>query len=84
MAMVPVTRTRTRTKRLDIRRSKRREEEAGEGKKRENNEDSMKQKMGLEIYFVLMWQEDSSRVNWALQNEMQNGSAFSFSPAILE
>ena len=46
--------------------------------------DSMKQKMGLEIYFVLMWQEDSSRVNWALQNEMQNGSTFSFSPAILE
>ena len=46
--------------------------------------DSMKRKMGLEIYFVLMWQEDSSRVNWALEKQMENGSAFSFSPAILE
>ena len=46
--------------------------------------DSMKRKMGLEIYFVLMWQEDSSRVNWPLEKQMKNGSAFSFSPAILE
>ena len=46
--------------------------------------DSMKQRMGLEIYFVLMWQEDSSRVKWALEDQMTNGSAFSFSPSILE
>ena len=46
--------------------------------------DSMKRKMGLEIYFVLMWQEDHARVNWALEDQMTNGSAFSFSPSILE
>ena len=46
--------------------------------------DSMKRRMGLEIYFVLKWQEDSSRVNWALKDAMRKGSAFSFSPAILE
>ena len=46
--------------------------------------DSMKQRMGLEIYFVLMWQEDSSRVNWALEEDMTEGKAFSFSPAIFE
>ena len=46
--------------------------------------DSMKQRMGLEIYFVLMWQEDHSRVNWTLENQMTNGGAFSFSPSILQ
>ena len=46
--------------------------------------DSMKQRMGLEIYFVLMWQEDHSRVNWTLEDRMTNGSAFSFSPSILQ
>ena len=46
--------------------------------------DSMKQRMGLEIYFVLMWQEDHSRVNWALEDQMPDGSAFSFSPSILQ
>ena len=46
--------------------------------------DSMKRRMGLEIYFVLMWQEDSSRVNWTLKDQMKDGSTFSFSPAILE
>ena len=45
--------------------------------------DSMKQRMGLEIFFVLMWQEDS-RVNWALKDEMEEGVAFSFSPSVLE
>ena len=45
--------------------------------------DSMKQRMGLEIFFVLMWQEDS-RVNWALLKEMKEGVAFSFSPSVLE
>ena len=45
--------------------------------------DSMKQRMGLEIYFVLMWQEDHSRVNWTLESQMPDGSAFSFSPSIL-
>ena len=45
--------------------------------------DSMKQRMGLEIFFVLMWQEDS-RVNWALLKEMKEGVAFSFRPSVLE
>ena len=45
--------------------------------------DSMKQRMGLEIFFVLMWQEDS-RVNWALKDKMKDGVAFSFSPSVLE
>ena len=46
--------------------------------------DSMKQKMGLEIYFILMWQEDDRRVNWSLEQKMEEGVAFSFSPSVLK
>jgi len=46
--------------------------------------DSMKQRMGLEIYFILMWQEDNKRVDWALEDKMEDGVAFSFGPSVLE
>ena len=45
--------------------------------------DSMKQKMGLEIYFILMWQEDD-RVHWTLEQEMKEGFVFLFSPSVLK
>ena len=45
--------------------------------------DSIKQSMGLEIYYISMWQEDD-RVEWTMQDEMKQGIAFSVSGDFLE
>ena len=46
--------------------------------------ESKTRKMGLEIHFILMWEEHEKRVNWTLKEKMKKGSFFLFSPSILE
>ena len=45
--------------------------------------DSIKQSMGLEIYYISMWQEDD-RVEWTMQEEMKQGKAYPVSGHFLE
>ena len=45
--------------------------------------DSIKQSMGLEIYYISMWQEDD-RGEWTMKEEMKQGKAYSASGHFLE